>query len=131
MVTSVACNELYAVVGCTDGTISIWEFERGKRIQTIRAHRSFVWAVACTSDLALTAGSDRSIKMWTLSRGAFAGNLATRLPTAISSLACNATTVFAGDTLGVLRAWPKPRSRRWMVLAWMRVRPKPFPPMYV
>ncbi|KAA6230459.1 protein kinase (plasmid) [Chlorobium phaeovibrioides] len=61
----------YALSGCNDGTIRLWEMSTGKCLRTFEGHRYGVASVSLTADgrYALSGGGDKTLKLWEVSTG--------------------------------------------------------------
>ncbi|MFI6875595.1 protein kinase [Streptomyces sp. NPDC050400] len=60
-----------ALTGCPDGTLRLWDVDRGRCLKTLRGHRREVEAVDLTPDgrHALSQGVDGVVRFWDLSDG--------------------------------------------------------------
>jgi WD40 repeat protein len=61
----------YALGGCSDKTLKLWDISTGKEIRTFKGHSDWVRSVAFSPDgkYALSGSDDGSIKLWEVSTG--------------------------------------------------------------
>jgi hypothetical protein len=61
----------FAVSGCDDGSISVWDIRTGETCHRLLAHRTSVKALIMSKDetLLVSSATDRSLKVWDLSSG--------------------------------------------------------------
>ena len=66
-----------AVSGAEDGTLKVWDLERGALLATLEGHGDTVWAVAVTPDgrRAVSGLDDHTLKVWDLERSALLATL--------------------------------------------------------
>jgi WD40 repeat protein len=72
-VTSVVIfpNGSLALSAASDGTLKVWDLEKGVEIKTLKGHLDSVQSVAISPDghLAVSASNDRTLKIWDLRKG--------------------------------------------------------------
>src|SRR5438552_11082267 len=58
------------VSGDRDGTIKVWDIDKGKELATFSGHDRAVWAIAISTDgKVLASGSeDKTVKLWDLEK---------------------------------------------------------------
>ncbi|NJN62595.1 MAG: WD40 repeat domain-containing protein [Coleofasciculaceae cyanobacterium RL_1_1] len=61
----------FAVSGCDDGSISVWDIRTGETCHRLQAHRTSVKALIMSKDetLLVSSATDRSLKVWDLPSG--------------------------------------------------------------
>jgi hypothetical protein len=107
----------FAVAGCEDGTIRVWDLAVGESSERrISGHSGPVWGVAFGlvngQPIAVSAGDDQTIRLWDLSTGAAAGSPMTghTAPVnavALATLADRSVVVSASDDQ-TIRRWQLP-----------------------
>jgi WD40 repeat protein/predicted MPP superfamily phosphohydrolase len=62
----------HTVSASQDGTLKLWDLDRGAEIRTLSGHAGWVRAVAVTADgtRVVSASEDRTLKLWDLEQGA-------------------------------------------------------------
>ncbi len=67
----VTSDKKHIVSGSVDGTIKIWDFEKGEEIRTLKGHNNYVRSVFVTADKKhIVSGSrDGTIKIWDFEKG--------------------------------------------------------------
>jgi len=117
VVTSVAFSPdaKWVATGSIDATAIIWDVATGKPVQEIKAHRSWVNAVAFNriGDLA-TAGSDNTVRLWRFKEMVWTEDAVFTFPEGeVRSLAFapNGKTLAAGVRYGVLKVIDLPAKK--------------------
>jgi WD40 repeat protein len=67
----VSPDERTVVAGCENGKLIAWDLQAGQRLFRVRAHSSYITAVACTLDSTrvASASGDGTIRVWDLASG--------------------------------------------------------------
>ena len=70
-ICSIACthNGRYVLLGSADGSLHLWDLNRGKNIRTLKGHAAAITSVALSSDgsRAISVSIDGTLRRWDLS----------------------------------------------------------------
>jgi hypothetical protein len=92
-----------AVSASWDGTLKVWDLEKGRALVTLEGHTSSVYGVAVTGDgqRAVSASEDKTLKVWDLVTGRVIETFYCDAPVRCCVFA-DASRIAAGDWLGHL-----------------------------
>jgi tRNA A-37 threonylcarbamoyl transferase component Bud32 len=93
--------------GGADGTVRLWDSERGEEVGCMLGHSDKVWSVMFTPDgkRALSAGKDRSVRLWNVEAGRPIRSFEARTNRSVA-LSPDGTLAISGSlTDGMVRLW--------------------------
>ncbi len=91
-----------AVSGGDDGTLRLWDLERGAEMRRLEGHEGVVRAVAVTADgrRAVSGGHDGTLRLWDLERGVEIAAFSADNAILCSAMEPGGQGVVVGDTQG-------------------------------
>jgi hypothetical protein len=113
---ALSADGLRALSGGDDGTLRLWDLERGQELSTLSGHVGVVRSVTLSADgqRALSSGDDRTLRLWNLATGRCQAIFHTDNPITSCALFPHSQAVLVSDAGGrifVLRIlWAAPDS---------------------
>ncbi|MFV9631948.1 MAG: WD40 repeat domain-containing protein [Methanosarcinales archaeon] len=92
----------FAVSASGDGTLKVWDIEKGETVRTLEGHTGWVSAVAVTPDgrFAVSTSYDRTLNVWDLKTGKAVAGFSVDGPLITCTISPDGGTIITGDRLG-------------------------------